>query len=104
MIDRFKVKFGEPLPGYRFKPGECVVDSGYAEEFLQGRCTAEKLSRLKMVVLSVGIDEQTGLESYFLFYDSTVNGGRDLPWAQMEQWYTKTFVETNFELCNYPDI
>jgi hypothetical protein len=104
MIDRFKVKFGEPLPGYRFKPGEYVVDSSYAEEFLQGKCTWEELNRLKMVVLSVGIDEQTELESYFLFYDSTVNGGRDLTWSQMEQWYTKLFVESHFELCNYPDI
>ena len=104
MIDRFRVKFGEPLPGYRFKPGECVVDSSFAKEYRQGRCTAEELNRLKMVVLLVGIDEKTGLEGYFLFYDTTVNGGRDLSWAQMERWYTKTFVESNFELCNHPEI
>jgi hypothetical protein len=98
MIERFRVKFGEPLPGYRFKPGECVVDSYYAEEYRQGKCPLEEL---KMVVLAVGTDDRTGLESYFLFYDSTVNGGRDLPWEQMEHWYTKIFVESNFELFDH---
>jgi hypothetical protein len=63
MIDRFNVKFGERLPGCRFKPGECVVDASFAKEYRQGKCTREELDRLKMVVLSVGIDEQTGLES-----------------------------------------
>jgi hypothetical protein len=103
MIDRFKVKFGEHFQVTVSSRANVSLIPAMQKNFLR-EDVAEELNRLKMVVLSVGIDEQTGLESYFLFYDSTVNGGRDLPWAQMEQWYTKIFVESNFELCNHPDI
>ncbi len=34
-----QLKFGEPLPGFRFKPGECIVYSNWVEEFRQGKCT-----------------------------------------------------------------
>jgi hypothetical protein len=29
MIDMSEVKFGEPLLGYRFKPGDCIVNSDF---------------------------------------------------------------------------
>jgi hypothetical protein len=62
MIDKFKLKFGEPLPGFRFKPGECIVNSNWAEEFRQGKSTLKQFDGLKMVVREVGIDERTKKE------------------------------------------
>jgi len=102
MIDKFKLKLGPPQPGYRFKPGECIVNSNQAEEFRQGKCTPKQFDGLKMVVLEVGVDK--GKESYRVLYDSPVKGGNDLPWEQIEQWYLKIYVESNFELCEYPAI
>jgi hypothetical protein len=64
MIDRSKVKFGEPLLGYRFKPGDCIVNSDFASEFTQGICTQKELDDLKMLVVEVGIDRMTQNESY----------------------------------------
>ena len=64
MIDRCKVKSGEPLPGYRFKPGESIVNSDFADEFRQGICTQNELDDLKMLVVEVGIDRITQNESY----------------------------------------
>jgi hypothetical protein len=61
MIDRSKVKFGEPLLGYRFKPGDCIVNSDLANEFTQGICTQKELDDLKTV---------TQKESYGLLYYS----------------------------------
>ena len=29
MTDKLILKFGEALPGYRLKTGECIVDSSY---------------------------------------------------------------------------
>jgi hypothetical protein len=66
----YKLNFGEPLPGFRFKPGECIVDSKSAEEFREGKVTAEQFDAVKMVVLEVGIDKRTEVESYHLLYDS----------------------------------
>jgi hypothetical protein len=80
---RFKVKIGKPLPGYRFKPGECIVNSKHAEEFRQRKCTQEQVDGVKMLVLEVGIDEKAGKESYRLLYDSPTKIGADLPWGKM---------------------
>jgi hypothetical protein len=104
MIDKFKLKFGEPLPGFRFKPGECIVNSNWAEKFRQGKSTLKQFDGLKMVVLEVGIDERTKKESYRLLYDSPAKGGKDLPWEQIDQWFLKTHVESNFEPCAYPEF
>jgi hypothetical protein len=93
MIDRSKVKLGEPLPGYRFKPGESIVNSDFAEEFRQGICN------LKLLVVEVGIDKITQNESYRLLYYS-IAGGDDIPWNQFHQWRLKTVVESNFEPCD----
>jgi hypothetical protein len=71
-VEKFKVKFGEPLPGYRFKPGECVVNFNVAEEFRQGKCSQKQFDGVKMLVAEVRIDEKTGYESYRLLYYSPV--------------------------------
>jgi hypothetical protein len=58
MIDRSKLKLGNPLPGYRFKPGECIVNSRFVHEFRQGKCTQKELDDLKMLVLRSGLINQ----------------------------------------------
>ena len=55
MIDRSKVKVGDPLPGYRFKPGECIVNSRLLYESRRRKCTQKELDDLKMLVVEVGI-------------------------------------------------
>ena len=85
----YKLNFGAPLPGFRFKPGECIVDSKSAEEFREGKVTAEQFDAVKMVVLEVGIDKRTEVESYHLLYDSELKVGEDLPWGEIAQWFTK---------------
>ena len=102
MIDRSKFEFGEPLPGYRFKPGECVVNSHHAEELREGNWTPKEFDWVKMVVLEVGVNTLTRIESYHLIGDSPAKGG--IPWEQADVWHTKEFVESNFELCDYPAI
>jgi hypothetical protein len=104
MLDRFKVKLGNPLPGYRFMPGECIVNTNFANEFRQGKCTQQDLDGLKMLVAEVGIDKNTGKESYRVLYYSPVKGGEDLPWNQIDQWHLKAFVDSNFEICDHPEI
>jgi hypothetical protein len=68
MIDMSEVKFGEPLLGYRFKPGDCIVNSDFANEFTQGIYTQKELDDLKLLVVEVGIDRMTQNESYGLLY------------------------------------
>jgi hypothetical protein len=84
MIDRSKVKLGEPLPGYRFKPGECIVNSDFADKFRQGICTQKELDDLKMLVVEAGIDRITQNEDYRLLYYS-IAGGDDIPWNQFHR-------------------
>jgi hypothetical protein len=64
---QIKVNFGNPFPGYRFKPGECIVDTNSANDFRQGKCTQKDLDGVKMLVAEVGIDNKTGMESYRFF-------------------------------------
>ena len=104
MIGRYKIKIGEPLPGYRFKPGECIVNSNHAREFSQGKCSQKQFDALKMLVVEVGVDQKTGHESYRLLYDSPVKVGENLPGTGMDQWFLKAFVDSNFELCDYPEV
>ena len=103
MLRRFEIRFGEPLPGFRFIPGQCIVNSNHAEEFRQGKCTLKQFDGVKMVVTEVGIDKNTGRESYHLLYDSPVKIGENAA-TQMDQWFLKTYVELNFELCDYPEV
>jgi hypothetical protein len=46
MTDKFKLKVGEALPGFRFKPGECFVNSTWGEEFRQGKSTPKQFDGL----------------------------------------------------------
>ena len=57
-----------------------------------------------MVVLEVGIDKRTEVESYHLLYDSELKVGEDLPWGDIAQWFTKVFVDSNFEPRAHPEI
>jgi hypothetical protein len=104
MFDKFKINLGPTQPGYRFKPGECVVDSNSAEEFRQGKCAQEQIDRVKMLVAEVGIDKATDRESYRIIYNSPSQGGEQLPGQEMDQWFLKAYVESNFEVCDYPAI
>jgi len=42
VIDRSKVKLGGSLPGYRFKPVECIVFE-VIDEFRRRKCTQKEL-------------------------------------------------------------
>ena len=57
MIDRSKVKCGEPLSRYRFKPDKCIVNSSFSYELRQGLCTQKELAVLKTLVVAVGIEK-----------------------------------------------
>jgi hypothetical protein len=46
MTDKLKLKVGEALPGFRFKPGECFVNSTWGEEFRQGKSTPKQFDAL----------------------------------------------------------
>ena len=51
------------IPRDTFKPGECVADANSAEKYRQTKITLKQLNGVKMVVLEVGIDKETGIES-----------------------------------------
>ena len=103
MIDPAKLKLGNPLPGYRFMPGECIANWRFVELFRQGKCTQKELDDLKMLVVEVGIDTITQSESYRLLYYYTA-GGDKIPWNQIDHWRPKDVVESNFEPCDHPQI
>jgi hypothetical protein len=100
MTDTFKIRFGESLPEYRFKPGECIVTSAVAEQFRRGRITQKHLEGLKMLVAEVGIDKRRNRESYRLLFYSTIRAEKN----EIERWFLKEFVEPNYELCDHPEI
>jgi hypothetical protein len=83
VIDRTKLKFGDSLPGYRFKPGECIVNSRFVSEFRQTKCTQKELNELKMLVIEVGVEQSTQKKGYRLLYYSMV-GGDKIPWNQID--------------------
>jgi hypothetical protein len=97
-----KIVFGKPQPGYRFKPGECIVNKNTAEEHRQGKCTLEQYEETKLVVLENAIDPSTGQESYHVLYNSPLEGAERLPWGRIDPWFLKTFVDPNFESCEHP--
>jgi hypothetical protein len=101
VIDRSKLKFGDPLPGYRFKPGECIVNSRFVVELRHRKCTQKELDDLKMLVVEVGIEKVTQKKGYRLLYCSTV-GGNKIPWNQIDHWRSKDVVESDFEPCEHP--
>jgi hypothetical protein len=53
---------------------------------------------MKMLVVEVGIDKITQTENYRLLYCSTA-GGDKIPWNEIDQWWSKTDVESNCEPC-----
>jgi hypothetical protein len=101
---KLKLKIGPALPGYRFKPGQCIVNSNWAEEFRQNKSTLQQFDGLKSIVAEVGVNKRNGLESYRLIYNSPLKGAENVPWGDMDQWYLKLFVESNFEICDYPAV
>jgi hypothetical protein len=98
----YKIEFGEPQPGYRFKPGECIVNKNFAEEYRQGKCTLEQYDELKLVVMENAIDPKTGKESYHLLYNSPLKDGETVPWGRLDPWFLKLFVDPNFESMRTP--
>jgi hypothetical protein len=98
MPDTSRIKFGEPLPGFLFKPREWIINSYWAEEFRQGRCTQKQFDGMKMLVVEVGIDSKTKLESYRLLCQ--LPGVVDRPLKMIVQWLLKIYVESHFEPCN----
>jgi hypothetical protein len=92
VIDPAKLKLGDPLPGYRFMPGECIANSRFLEVFRQGKCTQKELDDLKMLVVEVGINRITQSESYRLLYSYTA-GGAKISWNQIDDWRPKDVVE-----------
>ena len=99
-----KLKFGRAQQGYRFKPGECVVNHNWAEKFRQGKSSQKQFDEMKMVVMEAGIGRETGAESYRLLYDFPSAAGSSLRGQSINQWFAKIFVESNFETCDYPAI
>ena len=100
MIDKFELRFSKPLTGFRFKPGECIVSSNWADEFRWRKRSQSYFDGMKMVVLEVRIGKGMGVESYRLLRNlrsPTGNAGQNI-----EQWFKKTYIESNFEICDYP--
>jgi len=95
--DNSKIKFGEPLPGFLFKPSECIINSHWAEAFRQGLCTQQHFDGMKMLVVEVGNENESKAEGYRLSYQ--LPGTVDHPSKMIVQWRLRIYVESNFELC-----
>jgi hypothetical protein len=98
MPDKSKIKFGDPLPGFPFKPGEWIVNSHWAEEFRRGICTQKQFDGMKMLVVEVGIDDKTKIEGYRLL--NQLPGVVDHSSRKIVQWRLRIYVESNFEICD----
>src|SRR5579859_1212874 len=99
----YKIVLGQPQPGYRFKPGECIVNKNTAEEYRRGGCTLEQIDGVKLVVLENAIDPTTGKESYHLLYNEPLKNGETVPWGRLDPWFLKLYVDLNFESCEHPE-
>jgi hypothetical protein len=99
---KYRIVFGNPVPGYRFKPGECIVDKNSAEQYRQGQITLDKFDGVKLVVLENAVDPTTNVESYHVLYNSPLKEGQTAPWGSLDQWFTKAYVDSNFESCEHP--
>lgn len=97
MPDKFRIKFGEPLPGFIFKPSECIINAHWAKEFRQVRCSQKQFDAMKMPVVEVGVDSKTKTEAYRLLCQ-LVGVVSHRP-KMVVQWRLKNYVEFNFELC-----
>jgi hypothetical protein len=100
---KYKLVLGQPQPGYRFKPGECIVNKNFAQEFREAKCTQDQYDGHKLVVLQNAADPKNGRESYHLLYNSPLKGGEAVPWDSIETWFLKAFVDLNFESCEHPE-
>jgi hypothetical protein len=99
---KYNIPFGKPKPGYRFKPGECIVDKNSTEEYRQGKVALAQYDEAKLVVLENAVDPTTNVESYHLLYNSPLKAGETVPWGSIDQWFTKSFVDANFDSCEHP--
>jgi len=97
-LDHWHAIPGDQLP--EFKERE-IRENDYVLIEWQLR---EQFDESKMVVSEVGFGKGTGRESYRLLYNSPSKGGENLRGQQMDQWFLKTYVDANFELCDYPAI
>jgi hypothetical protein len=102
MPDKSKIKFGEPIPSFLFKPGESIVNSHWPEQFRRKKRTQKHFDGMKMLVVEVGTDTETGIEGYRLLYQ--LPGVVDLSSQNTVQWRLRTYVESNFEPCADPSI
>jgi hypothetical protein len=98
-----KITLGSSAPGYRFKPGECIVDKNLAEDYRQGRVGLDKFDEVKLLVLECIIDPKTNVDSYHLLYNSPLLDGEKVPWGEIDPWFTKAYVDTNFDPCEHPE-
>jgi hypothetical protein len=100
MLDKSKIKFGEPLPSFLFKPGESIINCHWPEQFRRGICTQKHLDGMKMLVVEVGIDNETRVEGYRLLFQ--LPGVVDHSSQKIVQWRLRIYVESNFEPCDHP--
>jgi hypothetical protein len=98
MPDESRIKFGEPLPDFLFKPREYIINAHWAEKLRQGQCTQKQFESMKLLVVEVGIDSKTGIEGYRLL--SHLPGVIRSPLKMIVQWHLKIYVESNFEHCD----
>jgi hypothetical protein len=89
---------------YLFKPGQCIVNSNFAQEFKEGTCTLEQFDEMKLVVLEIGVDAKSGRPSYSLLHNTPGEGAESFSWGKVDKWFLKEYVEQNFEVCDYPVI
>jgi hypothetical protein len=99
---KYKLVFGKPLPGNRFKPRGCIVNRNFAEEYRQGKCSLDQFDESGMGFWRPAIDPQIHVESYHLLCNSQLKAGENLPWGKIDPWFTKAYVDLNFEPCDHP--
>ena len=102
ILDNPKIKFGEPLPSFLFKPGESIINCHWPEQFRRGICTQKHLDGMKMLVVDVGIDNETRVEGYRLLYQ--LPGVVDHSSQKIVQWRLRIYIESNFEPCDHSAI
>ena len=75
---------------------------GSREDRARTLCTQKHFDGMKMLVVEVGTDTETGIEGYRLLYQ--LPGVVDLSSQNTVQWRLRTYVESNFEPCADPSI
>jgi hypothetical protein len=98
MTNKHNIKFGDPLPGFLFKPGEWIVNVHWAEVFRRGICTQKQFDGMKMLVVEVGVDDGANIEGYRLL--NQLPGVVDHSSRKIIQWRLRIYVESNFAICD----